>query len=358
MMLADFGADVIAVEPVNPPKFDVASFFSRGKRSVLADLRHPAGVATVARLAASADVFVEGYRPGTMERLGLGPDDLRRVNPGLVYTRVTGWGQTGPYAGRAGHDVNYVAVAGVLGVLAGERHPQPPLNLLGDFAGGSVMAVLGTVLALFDRARTGLGQVVDAAMVDGAAQLVSAQLALFSRGRWPGDEMLDGSAPYYRCYRCADGRWLAVGAVEPKFYRAFLHAVGADPGLLPSQFDRGTWAATSGALAALIEGRSRSEWLERFNGVEACVSPVLDLAELEGDPHLAARGTIVSGDGGIEAAPAPRLSGHPWGGRPGVAPRGRDTVDVLTEAGLSPDEIDELLRSGVVAEAAVNGKRP
>jgi len=361
MILADFGADVIAVESVNPPQFDVASFFSRGKRSILADLRHPDGVAAVARLAASADVFVEGYRPGTMERLGLGPDDLHRINPGLVYTRLTGWGQSGPYADRAGHDLNYVAVAGVLGALAGEGHPQPPLNLLGDFAGGSVMAAFGTVMALFDRARTGLGQVVDAAMVDGAAQLLSAQLALFSRGRWPSDEMLDGSAPYYRCYRCADGRSLAVGAVEPKFYRAFLDTVGADPALVTSQFDRQTWAATSGALAALVECRSRSEWLERFAGVDACVTPVLDLAELEGDPHLAARGTIVSGDGGIEAAPAPRLSGHPWGGRPGVTPRGRDTVAVLAEAGLSPDEIDELLRSGAAAEAAEparSGERP
>ena len=353
MILADFGADVVWVEPIDPPPFDVASFFAPGKRSIRVDLRRPEGAATVAHLTRSADVFVEGSRPGTMERLGLGPDELRAANPRLVYTRLTGWGQDGPYAHRAGHDINYLALSGALGVLGGSP-PRPPLNLVGDFASGSVMAAFGTLIALFDRQRTGAGQVVDAAMVDGAAQLIAAQLALFNRGRWRanGTDLLDGSAPFYRCFRCADGRHLAVGAVEPKFYVAFLSGLGADPALAAIQFDEGTWAATSDSLAAIVASRSRDEWVEHFHGIDACVTPVLDLDELSADPHLTARGTITKGMAGIEAGPAPRLGdASATAGRPPAAARGAHTIEVLGEAGLSPTEIDRLIASGAIAAA-------
>jgi alpha-methylacyl-CoA racemase len=349
MILADFGAEVISVEPPAPPAFDVASFFTRGKRSVLADLRQPAGAAAIARLVETADVFVEGFRPGTMERLGLGPEHLCERNPRLVYTRITGWGQDGPYASVAGHDINFIAIAGALGVLGPE--PSPPLNLVGDFASGSVTAVVGTVLALFAREHTGRGQVVDAAMVDGAAQLISAQLAMFSRGRWRpnGADLLDGSAPFYGVYRCADGRCIAVGAVEPKFYRSLLANVGAEPELASTQFDESTWPATRARLQQLFATRPRDTWMGLFAGTDACVSPVLALEELEHDRHLRTRGTVVQTVDGLEAAPAPRLAATP--ARPGPKPRmrGEHTVDTLLEAGLSRAEIDELLEAGVVA---------
>ena len=214
MILADFGADVIAVERPEPDPFATRAWLGRGKRFVTVDLRSPDGPAVVARLVADADVFVEGYRPGTMERLGLGPEELTAANPGLVYARVTGWGQDGPYAGRAGHDINYIAIAGALGVI-GRDEPVPPANLVGDFASGSYMAVMGILVALYERQASGRGQVVDAAMVDGAALLITGQLGLAASGGWGprGTNLLDGSAPFYGTYRCADGRFVAVGAI-------------------------------------------------------------------------------------------------------------------------------------------------
>jgi alpha-methylacyl-CoA racemase len=348
MILADFGADVISVETLDRPDFDVSSFFTRGKRSVLTDLRQPAGVAAVARLAEGADVFVEGFRPGTMERLGLGPEQLCQRNPRLVYTRITGWGQEGPYAPLAGHDIDFIAIAGALGVLASD--PSPPLNLVGDFASGSITAVIGTVMALFAREHTGVGQVVDAAMVDGAAQLISAQLAMFSRGQWRpnGADLLDGSAPFYGVYRCADGRSIAVGAVEPKFYRALLALIGADPELASIQFDESTWPATRERLQNIFFTRPRDVWVDLLQGTDACAFPVLALDELEHDPHLRARQTVVRTGDYLEAAPAPRLSSTPASPRPKPRTRGEHTVEVLLETGFSEAEIDDLLTSAVV----------
>jgi len=349
MLLADFGADVIAIEPVRDPEFDVAGFFNRGKRSVLVDLRQPDGVDLVTRLTDRADVFVEGSRPGSMERLGLGPDVLCARNAALVYTRLTGWGQDGPYADRAGHDINFLAIAGALGAIGGDA-PVPPLNLVGDFASGSLMAALGTLLALFERQRSGRGQVVDSAIVDGAALLLSAQLGEFNTGRWGGrrHSLLGGSAPFYSVYRCADDRWLAVGAIEAKFYGRFLDRAGvdADP---DGQFQLDEWAALHDKLAERFLAEPRQHWLDLFADADCCTTPVLEIEDLEDDVHLAQRRTVVRRDGWLQAAPAPRLGASPGaiGARPPV--RGAHTAEVLEEAGFSPTEIGRLFDAGVIA---------
>jgi alpha-methylacyl-CoA racemase len=351
-ILADFGAAVTFVEPARAPQFDVATFFNRGKRSIVIDLRHPDGVATIARLANQADVFVEGFRPGVAERVGLGPEELMGRNPRLIYTRLTGWGQTGPYRDLAGHDINYLAVAGALGAV-GRTEPTPPLNLLGDFAGGSLMAVIGILMAVLDRHRTGAGQVVDAAIVDGAALLLAAQLAELTLGRWqPRDRrLLGGVAPFYGAYRCADDRWIAVGAIEPKFYAAFIERIGVEVETTPEcQFDETRWADLRERVAAAFASRPRDEWLTRFEGADACTVAVSELDELETDPHLAARGTVARVDGWLEPAPAPRLSASP--ATAGVRPvRGAHAVEILEEAGFASDEIERLLASGAVSGA-------
>lgn len=348
MLLADFGAEVVSIEPMVEPEFDVASFFNRGKRSVLIDLRRPDGVEIVARLADSADVFIEGSRPGTMERRGLGPDVLLARNPRLVYTRLTGWGQDGPYAHQAGHDIDFLAISGALGAI-GSDAPVPPLNLVGDFAGGSLMATLGTLLALFERARSGRGQVVDSAIVDGAALLLSAQLGEFNTGRWGGrhGSLLGGSAPFYTVYRCADDRWLAVGAIEAKFYDQFLDRLGVKADQR-SQFDARSWGPLREQLLGIFLTQPRQHWLDLFGGGDCCAFPVLEIEELEHDAHLAYRATVVRRDGRLEAAPAPRLADTPGaiGVRPAV--RGADTVEVLSRAGFSPTEISRLFDMGVI----------
>ena len=238
MLLADHGADVIGVSRPSTDGPDPSGWFSRGKRSIVVDLRSPEGPGVIFQLCETADVLIESNRPGTLERRGLDPDELLSVNPRLVYTRLTGWGQHGPYANRVGHDINYIAVAGALGAI-GNGEPVPPLNIVGDFASGALMAMIGITLALLERERTGRGQVVDAAMVDGAALLLSAQLAEFSDGQWQGrgGSTLSGAAPFYGAYECSDGRWFAVGAIEPRFYAAFLQALGLGDVALESQYD-------------------------------------------------------------------------------------------------------------------------
>lgn len=352
MLLADFGADVIAVERPGPAAdHDPSQFFSRGKRSVTIDLRNPDGARLVADLAARSDVFLEGYRPGTMERRGLGPEQLMARNPRLVYTRLTGYGQYGPYARRAGHDINYIATAGLLGVLGDEQAgPAVPLNILGDFASGSLIAALGTMLALFERERTGRGQVVDAAMVDGAATLLSAQLAEFNAGQWAGagQGVLSGAAPFYGVYRCADGKWFAVGAIEAKFYDQFTAALGLDPDTLPDRENPADWEVLRAIVSDVFASRPQSHWTEVFGEFDGCGAPIRGLEELPREPHLAARGTVVEHEGRIEAAPAPRLSGFDGALRPRVAKRGEHTRDVLAELGWTAQDIDALADAGAI----------
>jgi alpha-methylacyl-CoA racemase len=355
MLLADFGADVVSVERPETPSFDPAGFFARGKRSMVVDLRAPRGPEVIARLAEHADVLLESNRPGTMERRGLGPDVLCERNPRLVYARLTGWGQDGPYAARAGHDINYIAVAGALGTIGSPDSgaPVPPMAFVGDIAGGSLVTAFGIVMALLERTVTGRGQVVDGAIADGAALLNLPQLGAFNAGIWAGRgrDILSGAAPFYGVYECADGGWFAVGAIEPKFYATFLDALGlADQARTgPAQFDPGRWPALRERVAEAFRTKPRGHWADTFAGIEGCGTPVLGLDELADDPHLAARGTVVrTADGGLTAAPAPRLSASPATMRPAPGARGGDTAAVLGESGFTADEIEALAGEGTV----------
>ena len=356
MLLSDYGADVVAVErPRNGaagPE-DVSDLFNRGKRCVTVDLRGEHGSEVVRRLASAADVFLEGYRPGTMERRGLGPEVLLADNPRLIYTRLTGWGQSGPYSPFAGHDINYIAIGGVLGVV-GDKSPVPPLNLLGDFAGGSLMAVTGTVLALFERERTGRGQVVDAAMVDGAALLVSAQLAEHSRGAWRGrgQSLLSGKAPFYGVYRCSDGAWFSVGAIEAKFYVRLLDGLGLPLDLVPLQYDETSWDNTRTLISDIFSTRPRQHWEAVFMGTDACAFPVREIAELADDPHLRSRGTVIRRGGAVAAAAAPRLSVTP----PAASATDQDAVgdarSAFADFGVGEEDLDRYVASGTVTLGA------
>jgi alpha-methylacyl-CoA racemase len=352
MLLADFGADVITVERPATPSFDPARFFSRGKRSTVVDLRAPGGSEVIARLAEHVDVLLESNRPGTMERRGLGPDVLCARNPRLVYARLTGWGQDGPYRDRAGHDINYIGVSGALGVVGApdSAAPVPPLALVGDMAGGSMFAALGIMMALFERTVTGRGQVVDSAIVDGSALLNAPQLAELGAGMWSGRgrHILSGAAPFYGVYRCSDGGWFAVGAIEPKFYARFLTALGLDDVDPAVQMDPATWAGLRQRVAGTFGSKPRSHWTAVFADIDGCGTPVLELDEIAEDPHLRARGTIVSHGDRPVAAPAPRLSRSPGRLRPAPAGRGADTRAVLGEAGFSADEVARLAADGTI----------
>ncbi|MFF7477039.1 CoA transferase [Streptomyces sp. NPDC008092] len=314
MILADLGANVIRIERPDAQKGSASRKTDpllRGRRSLIADLKEPADRDLALRLVRKADVFLEGYRPGVAERLGVGPDDCHEVNPRLVYGRMTGWGQDGPLAKRAGHDINYISLTGALHVIGrpGER-PVPPLNLVGDFGGGSMLLLAGVLSALWERERSGLGQVVDAAMVDGTGILLQMLWAMRGQGAWGerGTNLLDGGAPFYDTYVCGDGRYVAVGAIEPAFYRALLTGLDLDPAGLPDQLDQLAWPELRAAFTRTFLSRPRNHWAKVFADTDACVTPVLEPDEVPGHPHLAARNTMVELDGILQAAPAPRFS--------------------------------------------------
>jgi alpha-methylacyl-CoA racemase len=335
MVLADLGAEVVRIDrPSGGLQLGDAEAPDptlRGRRRVAADLKDPAGREIVLRLVERADVLIEGYRPGVTERLGVGPADCHARNPRLVYGRMTGWGQDGPLAQRAGHDINYISVTGALHAIgrAGER-PVPPLNLVGDFGGGSMLLVVGVLAALWEAERSGHGQVVDAAMVDGASLLVQMVWSLLGQGAWRderGVNLLDGHTPFYDTYTCADGRYVAVGALEPQFYAAFLDGLGLDQAELPAQYDQEGWPTLRARFTEVFATRSRDEWAKLFDGTDACVSPVLSFAEAAEHPHLEARSTIVAPDGVRQAAPAPRFSRTAPGLRP--LPGAPEDVDAV-----------------------------
>lgn len=308
LVLADLGADVVRLTRAAEAD-DAASYLLRGRQSVTADLRGEDDRSMALGLVERADVLIEGYRPGVMERLGLGPDECLSRNPRLVYTRITGWGQSGPLARRAGHDINYVGLTGVLNAIGhvGER-PVPPLNLLGDFGGGSMLALVGILSALWERTRSGRGQVVDAAMVDGVSLLAEMLWEFRARGELSGERgtnALDSGAPFYDTYRCADGRYVAVGALEPRFYAELVRGLGLNAAELPDQRDRDGWPVLRARIAEAFGSRTRSEWEDVFRDVDACVTPVLAFAEVAAHPHIAERSTIL---GTAQAAPAPRFS--------------------------------------------------
>lgn len=347
MMLSDLGADVVTVDRVSahrPSSRRPNGPLVRGRRSVAADLKTDEGVALVRRLAGKADVLVEGFRPGVMERLGLGPALLLAANPGLVFARMTGYGQSGPLAARAGHDINYIAVAGALEPIgrSGDR-PLPPLNLVGDFGGGGMLLAVGILAALHERTRSGRGQVVDAAMVDGAALLTAFVHGVRADGQWSderGTNLLDGGAPFYDTYETADGGYMAVGALERRFYRQLLTGLGlGDDPDLPAQMDRDRWDELRARFAAVFRTRTRAEWSEVFAELDACVSPVLAPYEVADSEHARARAGFVDVAGLSQPAPAPRFSRTP--ARVPTAPRlpGEDTDAVLDDwcgADISP----------------------
>jgi len=305
MMLADLGAEVIRVlRPSEAPEEHNAHTL-RGRRRVVADLKDPADRDRVLDLIASADVLVEGFRPGVMERLGLGPGEAMARNPRLVFARMTGWGQHGPYAAMAGHDINYISITGALHAIGTSESPVPPLNLVGDYGGGSMLLVNGVLAALVQRATTGEGQVVDAAMVDGASVLLAGILELRPDRTWNdtrSNNLLDGAAPFYRTYRCSDGGFMAVGAIEPQFYALVVSGLGLDADLLPDRDDPASWPELTTVLAEAFDAQPRSHWESVFDGTDACVTPVLDFEEAVTHPHVAARGSLTRDAAGFVTA--------------------------------------------------------
>ncbi len=361
MVLADLGADVLRIDrpastpyatPELPESAPGAETLNRGRRSAAIDLKHAEGVAAILRLVDRADVLLEGFRPGVMERLGLGPEVCRSRNPRLVYGRITGWGQSGPLARSAGHDINYIALAGCLAHIGrtGER-PVLPLNLVGDFGGGGMLLAVGVLAALVERSRSGRGQVVDAAMVDGAALLMTMFHGFRTSGRWTderGVNVLDGGAHFYDTYACADGEFVAVGAVEPPFYAELLARLGLADADLPKQMDRSAWETMRERLAAIFRTRTRAEWCDLLEGSDACFAPVLDIASAYEHPHNVERRTFVEVAGVRQPAPAPRFDRTPGRIRRPPPSPGQDTDEALRDWGFARAEIDRLRDVGAV----------
>jgi alpha-methylacyl-CoA racemase len=356
MVLSDLGAEVVRVDRLDragrqalPPVDPLA----RGRTSIRLSLKDAEGVEVLLRLLASADVLVEGFRPGVAERLGFGPDVCLARNPRLIFARMTGWGQDGPLAATAGHDIDYIAVAGTLYPIgrAGQG-PVPPLNLLGDFGGGGMLLAVGVLAALLERERSGRGQVVDAAMVDGAALLASFIHGLRAAGAWQdqrGSNVLDGGAPFYDTYETADGQHMAVGALEPKFYDELLTRFGLESAGLPAQYDRSGWPVLRARLAQAFAERTQAELVELFEGSDACVAPVLSPGDAPAHPHNVARDTFITVGGVVQPAPAPRFGRTPAAPpSPPVKP-GADTEAVLAGLGLSAREITALRDRGVAS---------
>ena len=343
-LLADLGADVVRVdrllppghEPAQPPRFD---FYNRNKRSVAFDLKQPAGMQAVLQLVAKADVLLEGFRPGVTERLGLGPAVCLAANPRLVYGRMTGWGQDGPLAQEAGHDINYLALTGALASLgAPGTPPPPPLNLVADLGGGAMYLAIGVLSAAWSARSSGIGQVVDAAMIDGVAHLMSAFQAYRQQGTWTanrGDNIVDGGAPFYGSYETADGRFVAVGAIEPQFYAALLAVMGLDAATLPPQNDRSQWPPSRERFAAVFRTRTRDAWVRAASGRDACLTPVLTIDEAPQHPQMVARRTFTRFDGALHPSPAPKFSTTPGTLRRPAPLPGQHQSEVLDEWGAA-----------------------
>ncbi|WP_046319861.1 CaiB/BaiF CoA-transferase family protein [Mycobacterium sp. UM_Kg1] len=336
MILGDLGADVVRVD--RPPKFGGGpskDAMLRNRRSVTADLKSPEGRDLVLQLVAKADVLIEGFRPGVTERLGLGPEDCAKVNERLIYGRMTGWGQSGPRAQQAGHDINYISITGVLHAIGrnGEK-PVPPLNLAGDFGGGSMFLLVGILAALWERQTSGKGQVIDAAMVDGASVLAAMMWSFRSQGMWSderGVNMLDTGAPYYDTYECSDGKYMSVGAIEPQFYAELLAKLELDPADLPAQNDVSGWPQLRAKLTEAFAAHDRDHWTAVFAGSDACVAPVLAFNEVESDSHIAERNTFYDVNGYLQPMPAPRFSRSVPGTPTPPAVLGADNETVLDD---------------------------
>ena len=356
MMLADLGADVIRIERVVPSPLD--QFFprdptKRSRRRIALDLKQPEGVEVAMGAIEKAQILIEGYRPGVMEKLGLGPDPCLERNPSVVYGRMTGWGQTGPRATTAGHDLNYLSLTGVLAAIGPRANSVPPLNLIGDYGGGAMLLLVGVLSALTAVQRGSPGQVVDAAMVDGVALLASLVHGAIASGTWTErrqENLLDGGAPFYRTYPTADGREVAVGALEPQFFSELMKGLGLDEAILPAQYDRAGWPLLATAIGEVLASQSMEHWEEIFASTDACLSPVRTWSEAATDPHLRSREVMIEVDGLAQAAPAPRFSGTPLD-RPRAPDKGgSDTRALLAELGYDEASISMLLRHRVATE--------
>ncbi|WP_430397450.1 CaiB/BaiF CoA transferase family protein [Ferrovibrio sp.] len=356
MLLADMGADLLRIDrlqeiaPGTPAdRFEV---MSRGRRSLMLDLKAPGSSSVVLDLVERADVLIEGFRPGVMERLGLGPEPCLSRNPRLVYGRMTGWGQNGPMASIAGHDINYIALSGALHAIGGEK-PVPPLNLVADFGGGGTYLAFGIVSALLEAARSGQGQVIDAAMTDGSASLMAPHYGRLASGAWidrRGSNTLDGGAPWYGVYETADGKFVAVGAIEPQFYGEFVRRIGLDPAALPGQRDKVQWPKLQTAFAKALKLKTRDEWAIIFEGIDACLTPVLSMSEAPAHPHNLARHTFVEFEGVRQPAPAPRLSLTP-GAIACPPPRpGEGGADAMNDWGFDALAIERFSKAGAKFE--------
>ncbi len=348
MMLADMGADVIKVDRLTdaglgiamPAKYQV---LHRSRPSIAVDLKSPDGIAVVKRLIAGADVLIEGFRPGVTERMGLGPDECLANNPKLVYGRMTGWGQDGPMARAAGHDMNYIALTGALNAIGpADGPPVPPLNLVGDFGGGTLYLLVGVLAALLEARQSGKGQVVDAAMVDGAASLMTTFFGLKAAGLWSnerGANLLDGGAHFYSVYETGDGKYVSIGSIEAKFYAELLEKTGLDPADLPPQMKSESWPVIGEKLTEIFRTKTRDEWCAIMEGSDICFAPILNLDEAPEHAHMKARGTFAEVDGVVQPAPAPRFSRTPGAIRRSPSPPGADTDEALAAWGFAAGEI-------------------
>ena len=358
MMLADMGADIVRIDRAAAAgrPASLTDILARGRRSIAVDLKNPEGVETVLRLIDDADIVIEGFRPGVMERLGLGPDVCLARNERIIYGRMTGWGQTGSMASAAGHDINYISLSGALHAIGpAGQNPVPPLNLVGDFGGGGMLLAFGLVAALHERNQSGKGQVIDAAMTDGSALLMNAVFGIMNTGNWKperGTNLLDGGAHFYNTYETSDGKHVSVGSIEPQFYELLLEKSGlGDSGQLPRQMDRGEWPGLNERLAEIFKTRTRDEWDEIMLGTDICYAPVLSFTEAVDHPHNRERATFGEQDGVHQAMPAPRFSRTEPELPPSSVAPGAHSKDVLVAAGFSAAEIDSLTASGAVVQA-------
>ena len=360
MMLSDMGAEVVRVDRAQTVRDPIpgisdrpsADLLSRGRRSIGVDLKHPDGRETVLRMVERADALIEGFRPGVTERLGLGPDDCLARNPRLVYGRMTGWGQDGPYASTSGHDINYIALSGTLSAFGRKGDaPVPPLNLVGDFGGGGMLMAYGIVCGLLETQRSGKGQIIDAAMVDGSALLATMIYGLRASGAWQderGTNVLDTGAWFYEVYETADGEYVSFGSLEPQFFSELTRLTGLAEEALPQQMDRASWPAMKQRLAAIVKTKTRDEWCRLMEGTDACFAPVLGLGEAPSHRHNDLRGTFTEVAGVIQPAPAPRFSRTPGAITMPPAHAGQHTAEALTDWGFSPADVAKLAETGAI----------